>query len=169
MRIKFEIELRRPARRSVALLVGLLLLTVPAVVLASHRFPDVPTGSPFHSDIDWLADYGITSGFSDGTFRPDEPVTRQAMAAFLHRLSNEFEVVSTTTNPSTNTFFVGAAACPDDKRAIAGGGTTTTISNVFLTRSYPSDGQWNIRWETENDAMINPSNITVYALCAPRL
>ena len=27
----------------------------------------------------------ITGGFADGTYRPTSPVTRQAMAAFLHR------------------------------------------------------------------------------------
>jgi hypothetical protein len=53
---------------------------------ASDRFPDVPTSSPFHGDIDWLADLEITAGFPDGTFRPTEEVSRQSMAAFLHRL-----------------------------------------------------------------------------------
>jgi hypothetical protein len=28
---------------------------------------------------------GITSGFPDGTYRPDEVVNRGTMAAFLHR------------------------------------------------------------------------------------
>lgn len=48
-------------------------------------FPDVPSSSPFSSHVRWLASTGITRGYSDGTFRPTAPVTRQAMAAFLHR------------------------------------------------------------------------------------
>jgi hypothetical protein len=53
---------------------------------ASHRFIDVPTSNPFHEEIDWMAEKGITTGFGDGTYRPGEAVTRQAMAAFLNRL-----------------------------------------------------------------------------------
>ena len=85
MRIKFEVELRRPTRRSVALLLGVLLLTAPAVVLASHQFPDVPDGHPFHDQIGAIAEAGITAGFTDGGYHPTDPVTRQAMAAFMQR------------------------------------------------------------------------------------
>ncbi|MCC5953897.1 MAG: choice-of-anchor M domain-containing protein [Acidimicrobiia bacterium] len=49
-------------------------------------FPDVPESHPFCGEIDWLVDAGITTGYNDGTFRPTEPVTRQAMAAFLYRM-----------------------------------------------------------------------------------
>jgi S-layer homology domain len=35
--------------------------------------------------IDSIAEAGITKGFSDGTFRPEEPVTRAQMASFLDR------------------------------------------------------------------------------------
>jgi subtilisin family serine protease len=51
-------------------------------------FPDVPVGSTFFHEIEWLSTTGITSGFPDGTFRPSSPVTRQAMAAFLFRFDN---------------------------------------------------------------------------------
>ena len=86
MRINISIELRRPARRSVALLLGALLLLTPAVVLASHQFPsDVPTTHPFHDQISAIAKAGITAGFPDGGYHPSDPVTRQAMAAFMQR------------------------------------------------------------------------------------
>jgi hypothetical protein len=62
---------------------------VGGAVGASHQFSDVPSSNPFHDDIAWLADNGIAAGFADGTFRPGEPVTRQALAAYLHRLSGE--------------------------------------------------------------------------------
>lgn len=63
---------------------------------ALHRFSDVPTSHPFHDDIAWLADTKIGQGFEDGTFRPGQPVTRQSMAAFLHRLA-ENQVVDAAT------------------------------------------------------------------------
>lgn len=43
------------------------------------------TGTPFEVEIRWLAATGVTTGHGDGTFRPAAPVSRQAMAAFLHR------------------------------------------------------------------------------------
>jgi len=49
-------------------------------------FTDVPVGAPFCGEITWLKGTGITTGFNDGTYRPTNPVSREAMAAFLHRL-----------------------------------------------------------------------------------
>ena len=56
---------------------------------AEANFSDVPVGAPFFAQVEWLADSGITAGYSDGTFRPTAPVTRQAMAAFLYRMVGE--------------------------------------------------------------------------------
>src|SRR5690606_29527122 len=54
-----------------------------------QTFTDVPNWHPFWREIEWLATTGITTGYSDGTFQPGSTVTRQAMAAFLHRLAGE--------------------------------------------------------------------------------
>jgi uncharacterized protein YkwD len=54
-------------------------------------FADVPGDSPFHREIGWLADNGISTGWPVGgvrEFRPFQPITRDAMAAFLYRLSS---------------------------------------------------------------------------------
>lgn len=68
--------------------------TAPAVAAGAAgsvvtSFPDVPPGAPFFAEVTWLAGSGVTAGYSDGTFRPTAPVTRQAMAAFLYRLVGE--------------------------------------------------------------------------------
>ena len=57
---------------------------------ASATFTDVPTDHPFFDEIEWLASTGITTGYPDGTFRPDRFITRMAMAAFLHRYADTF-------------------------------------------------------------------------------
>ena len=54
---------------------------------AKSRFKDVPTSHPFYKEISWLAATGITTGWDDGTFRPDENISRAAMGAFLYRLA----------------------------------------------------------------------------------
>lgn len=54
---------------------------------AHSPFSDVDTNTPHYREICWLADSGVSRGFSDGTFRPYATVVRQDMAAFLRRLS----------------------------------------------------------------------------------
>jgi hypothetical protein len=50
-------------------------------------FPDVGTGTTFFTEIEWMNDEGITTGFNDGTFRPSGLVTRASMSAFMYRLA----------------------------------------------------------------------------------
>lgn len=52
-------------------------------------FTDVPTTHPFYKEIVWMARVGISKGFWDGTYRPGEPINRDAMAAFLYRFAGE--------------------------------------------------------------------------------
>jgi hypothetical protein len=57
-------------------------LNLPAT--DTDYFPD-DAGSTFEGDINALAEAGIARGNSDGTFGPDDPLTRGEMAAFLNR------------------------------------------------------------------------------------
>ena len=49
------------------------------------RFSDVPDDSWFRPYVERLAELEISVGYPDGTFRPQEPVTRAHMALFLTR------------------------------------------------------------------------------------
>ncbi|RIJ77549.1 hypothetical protein D1871_06555 [Nakamurella silvestris] len=60
--------------------------TAPACVTAP--FVDVPVGSPFCGEIAWLKTTDITTGYTGGRFQPGATVDRQAMAAFLYRLTH---------------------------------------------------------------------------------
>ncbi len=51
-------------------------------------FTDVPTSHRFFAEIEWLASTTVTGGFADGGFHPTSAVSRQAMAAFLHRFDD---------------------------------------------------------------------------------
>lgn len=56
------------------------------VYARSHVLGDADTvATPHDDDIVWLADERISTGYSDGAFRPDEKIKRQDMAAFLRR------------------------------------------------------------------------------------
>lgn len=79
----------RRHRWAIALLAA--VFAIPAVALAAGRFSDVPASSPFFDDIEWVADAGVTLGCGDGTeYCPTDNVTRQQMAAFMHRLAKYF-------------------------------------------------------------------------------
>ncbi|AOZ72269.1 hypothetical protein BK816_02270 [Boudabousia tangfeifanii] len=50
------------------------------------KFKDMGEGKLFDREVQWMQQAGITTGWADGTFRPENSVTREAMAAFLYRL-----------------------------------------------------------------------------------
>lgn len=64
---------------------------------AKSPFKDVTTTQQFYKEMSWLAQTGISSGWteSDGskTYRPLTPISRDAMAAFLYRLAGSPEYV----------------------------------------------------------------------------
>ena len=55
----------------------------PTVTAAA--FPDIPAGSAYANAASWTSANGVMSGYSDGSFGADDPVTRQQMAAVLWR------------------------------------------------------------------------------------
>lgn len=82
--------MRRNALVALAAAVLGALVATPVAVYASHQFADVPNSNIFHADIDWLADAGVTRGCNppaNDEFCPKDVVTRETMAAFLHRLA----------------------------------------------------------------------------------
>jgi|SRR5690625_1534045 len=56
---------------------------------AAISFNDVAPNNSFHSEITWMGLSGISTGYADGSFRPKNPITREAMAAFMYRLAGE--------------------------------------------------------------------------------
>lgn len=67
---------------------------------AVSPFKDVPTTHPFYTEIAWMHDAGLSTGWADGTFRPAEPTSRAAMAAFFYR----YDAVKDYTAPTTSPF-----------------------------------------------------------------
>ncbi|WP_053004696.1 spherulation-specific family 4 protein [Kocuria sp. SM24M-10] len=70
---------------------------------AVSPFQDVRTDHLFYKEIAWLASEGISTGWGEGkgvrTFRPDAPVTRGAMAAFLYRQAGSPEYTTPAVSP----------------------------------------------------------------------
>ncbi len=99
----------------------------PEVELPSTSpFSDVPVGHQFFKEIVWLSESGVTTGYPDGTFRPDGSVERQAMAAFLYRTAGSPEV-ETPTGP----VFADVPAGRQFAKEIA------WLSSTGITTGYP--------------------------------
>jgi hypothetical protein len=84
-------------RRLLLSLLALLLVAVAAsaaapAAAAGGVFSDVHADTPFAADIEWLAAQEIAQGGADGRFRPNAPVTRQAMAVFLYKFANPGQI-----------------------------------------------------------------------------
>ena len=50
-------------------------------------FADVPTGRFYTAAVGWAAAKGITTGYTDGLFHPDDTITRAQLALFLYRFA----------------------------------------------------------------------------------
>ncbi|WP_245866942.1 S-layer homology domain-containing protein [Serinibacter salmoneus] len=75
--------------------------TPPAV----SPFVDVSTRNMYYTEIAWLADQEISTGWSTprgAEFRPLEPIARDAMAAFLYRFAGEPGFEAPSTSPFTD-------------------------------------------------------------------
>jgi hypothetical protein len=163
-------QTRRALVVAATLAIGLFIGSlVGGTAMASHQFPDVPDNSQFHDDIDWLVDHGIATGFqSDGTFRPGQAVSRQAMAAFMSRLNDAYVVRESTTDPGAGSTHTHTTVCEPGERAMAGGGRNN-FGNSFITETRPNaigDG-WTVVWETEANAAQDPTELRVWVLCGP--
>ncbi len=78
-----------------------------------------------------------------------------------------FRYIEHSTNPGPSSTFFVTATCPVGYRAVAGGGHTSNV-DLFITDSYRDASilrQWHTRWETENNASQDPSDVTTVALC----
>ncbi len=49
------------------------------------NFSDVTYGKYYSLPVGWASNNGIVDGFSDGTFRPNNPITREQIATILYR------------------------------------------------------------------------------------
>jgi hypothetical protein len=56
-----------------------------AVTENKSAFTDIPEGTFCSDVVNWASEKGIVSGYGDGTFRPDENITKEQFAMILYR------------------------------------------------------------------------------------
>lgn len=98
----------RLRRGAYALVVAFLVACMSSVgsLSLSHAedppFSDVPTSHPYYTEIAWMNSEGISTGWPDGTYRPSQPVDRDAMAAFFYRYLGSPAYTAPTSSPFTD-------------------------------------------------------------------
>ena len=73
-----------------AVMVVSLVVAVPATAVAqSQRFPDVPPDHYAFEAVEWAAEVGVTTGYTDGTFKPQRPLIKRHAVVFMERFYDE--------------------------------------------------------------------------------
>jgi hypothetical protein len=95
--------------------------------LNPQDFNDVSRTHPFWSDIQWINEEDIASGYLDGGYHPSAAISRAAMSAFLYRLAGEPSVV------------VGAATFSDVSTSHPFFLEIEWMNNLGITTGYPDN------------------------------
>jgi len=56
---------------------------------ATQRFPDVPADHYAFEAVEWAAEVGVTAGYTDGTFKPQRPLSKRHAVVFMERYYDE--------------------------------------------------------------------------------
>lgn len=124
-----------------------------AVAQSVQRFPDVPPDHEAFEAIEWAATAGVTAGYTDGTFRPEVPLSKQHAVIFMERFYDDI---------------LGAEESPDFTRgdmmmllkAINDGGELAPE---------PADDEQADTPEPETRWVLNPEGRTAEGRCAPAI
>ena len=93
-----------------------LITPAPVVAQTQIQFTDVSASHWASQFIISLAEQEIIAGFPDGTFRPDEPVTRAQYAAMVRKAFSKSYVRSSTSFVDVSTNFWAAGAIDEAYR-----------------------------------------------------
>ena len=77
---------------------------------ADLAFPDVSENDWYAKAVRWAAENGITSGYPDGRFGPDDAMTREQMAAVLYRFAQSKGYDTSAGSGSTLSPYADAAS-----------------------------------------------------------
>ncbi len=103
----------------------------------AHGFTDVSASSYANDDITCIKALGITTGTTDTTYSPNNPVTREQMAAFLARLWRALGNTCPTTPAHGFTDVPAGSYANDDITCIKALGITTGTSNTTYSPGDP--------------------------------
>ena len=69
----------------IALVAGAIGALTATAVAQTQRFPDVPVDHYAFEAVEWAAEVGVTTGYPDGTFKPEQPLSKRHAVVFMER------------------------------------------------------------------------------------
>lgn len=75
-----------------------LVITSVSVVSFAEAYTDVTESSAYYEAVESLSKLGIVTGYEDGTYKPEETVTRAEMAALIARIQGYEETAKANAN-----------------------------------------------------------------------
>ena len=103
-----------------------------------NSFPDVNKDDWFNITVSSLANMGALSGYEDGTFRPNEPISRAELAAMAVRFYDTFEAEyeeGTFLDVDGDEWYADAIAAAEELGIIGGYPDGTVRPNNNITRA----------------------------------
>lgn len=103
-----------------------------------NSFPDVNADDWFNVTVSSLANMGAISGYEDGTFRPNEPITRAELAAMAERFYEAFDAEyeeGTFLDVEGDEWFADAIAAAKELGILGGYPDGTVRPNNNITRA----------------------------------
>lgn len=111
----------------------ILLCTLPVIDVVA--FSDVDSESEMGTAVKALADYGVIDGYSDGTFRPDNHITRAELCKMINVLFNFTDVgINDFTDVSYNDWYYMQVLIANEYEYIEGFEDGTFRGNNKVTR-----------------------------------
>ncbi len=105
----------------------------------ASNFSDILNGQYYTDGVQWAAENGVVTGYSDGTYQPNQAITRQQFAAMLYRYLGQPAVDDQTTLNFSDAAQVSAYAQSAMKWAVSNGllqGNNGQLNpNGLLTRA----------------------------------
>ena len=84
-----------------AQLVTILYRLEGSPAASANPFNDVARGSYYEKAVAWAAEHGIVNGYGDGLFGPNDRITREQLAAILHRYA-QYKKLDVSVGEDTN-------------------------------------------------------------------
>ena len=117
----------------------------PAVKNASS-FKDAADGMFYSNAVAWAAANGIVNGYADGTFQPDQTISREQMAAILYRYA-QYKGCDVSVGEDTNILSytdvaqVASYAVPAFQWAVGAGIINGTTATTLSPKGSATRGQ----------------------------
>jgi len=105
---------------------------------AENPFTDVKTGTWYHDAVIWAAENSIVNGYGNGIFAPNDPITREQIAAIFHRYA-VYKGYDTTASADLSRFTDNAMISNFAKTPLAWANAVGLVNGVTTSTLCPRD------------------------------